>query len=59
MLFSNEVMIKDDVLRQNLYLQKEYFKQLRDLISEIKEGTSLQLPQKLQINNSTLTHSIT
>lgn len=36
MLFSNEVMVKGDVLRQNLYLQKEYFKQLKGLIGNVK-----------------------
>lgn len=38
-LFSTEIMIKEDVLRQNLYLQKEYFKQLKQLIKNVKINT--------------------
>ena len=36
MLFSNEVMVKEDAIRQNLYLQKEYFKKIKQLITKVQ-----------------------
>lgn len=39
MLFSTEIMIKDDVFRQNLYLQKEYYEKLKQVIRKVKINT--------------------
>lgn len=39
MLFSTEVMIKDDVIRQNLYLQDRYYEKLKSMINDVKINT--------------------